>query len=170
MAFPPPSRIDAHSLAGLPPPRAVPAGGKDAWALGPKPQEGATPMAARRHLPAGGQPAPLFGFALELDHQADTVVLRLSGEFDLASVGHVEAALERGIRRFTRHVVFDLSCVTFLDMAGLMSLIRADERSRGEPFDVQVVPPSGIASRVFTLTRAGERLTMVPAAPSTATG
>jgi anti-anti-sigma factor len=89
------------------------------------------------------------------------LVLRLRGEFDLAGIGQVEHAVEEGVRTGVRRVVFDLREVSFLDLAGLMTVMRANERSLEEHFDVQVVPPSGLASRVFTLTRAGAALNMV---------
>ena len=66
-------------------------------------------------------------------------------------IGRVEDTLERAMRAMTRHVVFDLRNVTFLDLAGLMTLLRANERSRDALFDVQLIPPEGLASRVFTL-------------------
>lgn len=110
----------------------------------------------------GGPPAPtrpVLGLTVERDQVL--LVLRLKGEFDLSGIGRVECALAEGVRAGTRRVVFDLDEVSFIDLAGLMTVMRANERSRKEPFDVQVIPPSGLANRVFTLTRAGAALTMV---------
>ena len=90
-------------------------------------------------------------FQLTVERDASTLLLRLGGEFDLSAIGRVEATLDRGLRALTRHVVFDLREVSFLDLAGLMTLIRANERSHHASFDVQVVAPTGLASRVFTL-------------------
>ena len=104
-------------------------------------------------------------FRLRIERRATTLLLRIAGEFDWSAVGHVEAALADAERVVTRHVVFDLRNVTFLDMAGLTALIRAHERSRAASFDVCVVPPSGRARRVFTLTRAGSILTMADGVP-----
>ena len=103
-------------------------------------------------------------FQLTVRRGAATLLLRVAGEFDLATVGAVEAALDR-LRALTRHVVFDLRDVSFLDLAGLMTMIRANERSHNAPFDVQIVPPVGLARRVFTLTRAGSELTMLDRPP-----
>jgi hypothetical protein len=58
-------------------------------------------------------------------------------------------------------VVFDLRGVTFLDSAALTTIVRADDRGRREGFDVVVVRPPPLAARVFTLSRAGEQLTLV---------
>lgn len=120
--------------------------------------------------PAGRPPALTEAFHLTVERDAATVLLRVGGEFDLSTMGRVEVALERALRWPPRHVVFDLRDVSFIDMAGLMTLIRANERSRAEPFDVHVIPPSGLARRVFTLTRAGAELTMIEEVPSAATG
>ena len=95
-----------------------------------------------------------------VEQHAETFLLRLTGEFDWACVGRVEAALER-VSEATRHVVFDLQGLTFLDSRGLRTILRANERARDERFDVVVVRPRGLASRLFTLTHAGEKLTMV---------
>lgn len=103
------------------------------------------------------------GFHLDVKRDAGTLVLRLRGDFDLAAIGRVETVLDRSLDPSVRHVVFDLSEVTFLDMAGLMTVMRANERSHDAAFDVQVVPPTGSANRVFTLTRAGDQLNMVDA-------
>jgi anti-anti-sigma factor len=98
---------------------------------------------------------------VRVEQQDATLLLRLTGEFDWTGVGRVEAALERFPRQAIRRVVFDLRALSFLVAAGLRTILRANERSRTEPFDVVVVRPRGLANRVFTLTRAGEQLTMV---------
>ena len=101
---------------------------------------------------------------VRVEHRDETLLLHLSGEFDWACVGRVEAALEQ-ISAATRHVVFDLECLTFLDTRGLKTILRANARARSEDFDVVVVRPQGLASRIFTLTRAGEQLAMVDRPP-----
>lgn len=103
-------------------------------------------------------------FSLTVEEDAATLLLRLEGEFDLNTIGRVELALDT-IRNLTEHVVFDLRDVSFLDMAGVMTLMRAHQRSHREAFDVQVVAPTGLARRVFTLTRAGTELTMLAERP-----
>jgi anti-anti-sigma factor len=104
-------------------------------------------------------------FHLTVEDDTATLLLRMEGEFDLTTIGRVELVLDT-IRMLTKHVVFDLRDVSFLDMAALMTVMRINERSHHEAFDVQVVAPIGVAKRVFTLTRAGSELTMVPAAPA----
>ena len=110
-------------------------------------------------------PSPLLVAAQESDA---TLHLRLAGEFDLAAVPLVEEALDLLSRApVLRRVVFDLRAVCFLDPAGLRTILRADARGRAQAFEVVVVRPRGTASRVFTLTRVGEQLSMVNEPEST---
>jgi anti-anti-sigma factor len=59
------------------------------------------------------------------------------------------------------HVVFDLSALTFIDVAGLKTILATHDRGAREGFDVTVIRPRGLAKRIFTLTRAGEALTII---------
>jgi anti-anti-sigma factor len=104
-------------------------------------------------------PSPLLVTVQESDA---TLHVRLAGEFDLAVVPLVEKVLNRLSRApVVRRVVFDLRAVSFLDLAGLRTVLRADARGRLEAFEVVVVRPRGRASRIFTLTRVGEQLNVV---------
>ena len=92
----------------------------------------------------------------------NTLHLRLTGDFDMSGVPAVENALDRlDEAPAPRRVVFDLRGLTFLDIAGLRTILGADARGRAEEFEVVVVRPRGTANRIFTLTRAGEELSMV---------
>ncbi len=110
--------------------------------------------------PFGGHP-----FDLRVEQAGTTFYLRLTGEFDAACVGRVEAAFERISEAQTTRVVFDLRGLSFLDLAGLRTILRADDRARSAPFDVAVIRPRGFANRVFTLTRAGAQLKLVDQIP-----
>ena len=107
-------------------------------------------------------------FRLRADRRATTLVLRLEGDFDWSVVGHISVALDDAAAVPTKHVIFDLRQVTFLDLAALTALIRAHRYSRSEPFDMCVVPPAGQARRVFTLTRVGRLLTLSDEVPRAA--
>ena len=88
--------------------------------------------------------------------------LRPLGEFDLAAVGRVENALGRVFEGpATSRVVFDLRRLTFLDSAGLRTILKANERARAGAFELVVVRPRGTANRIFTLTRVGKELRIV---------
>jgi anti-anti-sigma factor len=101
-------------------------------------------------------------FQLTVDESAARSNLRLVGVFDGAAVGQVERALEHVFQApTTQQVVIDLRLLSFLDTAGLLALLRAHDRARACVLELVVVRPRGIANRVFTLTRAGEALSMV---------
>lgn len=97
-----------------------------------------------------------------VEESGATLRLQLAGEFDLAAVPSVENALKRrSDAAALRRIIFDLRGLSFLDVAGLRTILRADARGRSEAFEVVVVRPRGIVNRVFTLTRVGEQLNMV---------
>jgi anti-anti-sigma factor len=99
---------------------------------------------------------------LAVDESGSTLRLRLTGDFDSAGVGSVEHALDRlNEAPGPRRVVFDLRGLAFLGLAGLRTILEADVRGRAEAFEVMVVRPRGSANRVFTLTPAGKRLSMI---------
>ena len=100
-------------------------------------------------------------FELAAERDGTTLRLTLSGDFDRAATGQVEQALEEARKLPLEHVTFDLSPLTFLDLAGLRTILEVDRRGQAEGFGVTVVRPRGLANRVFTLTRAGEMLSMI---------
>jgi anti-anti-sigma factor len=99
---------------------------------------------------------------LAVEESDSTLSLRLVGDFDRAGVGAVENALHR-VRHAPppRRIVFDLRGLAFLDLAGLRTILRTDARGRAQAFEVLLIRPRGTASRIFTLTRAGERLSII---------
>lgn len=107
------------------------------------------------------QPLGAHAFGLSVEQAATTLYLRLTGEFDVACTARVEAALARISETQTTRVVFDLQGLSFLDAAGLRTILRANDRARSALFDVVIVRPQGLANRIFTLTRAGEQLKLV---------
>ena len=100
-------------------------------------------------------------FRIRVEETGTTLRVRLSGEFDWACIGSVEAALERVAEARIKRVVFDLRRLEFMDSAGLRTILRANDRGRAEKFEVVVVRPLGLANRVFTLTRASRQLKLV---------
>ncbi len=102
-------------------------------------------------------------FEIRVEEKGSTLVLHLSGEFDWACIGRVEAALERVSETRIKQVILDLQRLEFMDSAGLRTILRANDRARSERFELVVVRPRGLANRVFTLTRASKQLTLVDA-------
>jgi anti-anti-sigma factor len=101
-------------------------------------------------------------FQLSLKESGERSHLRLVGDFDRAAVGRVERALDHVFRAPpSDQVVIDLRQLTFLDTAGLLTLLRTHDRARACAFELVVARPRGSANRVFTLTRVGGVLSMV---------
>lgn len=99
-------------------------------------------------------------FSLVSKQDAGTLELKLVGELDRGKTARVERALESVQKPPLEHVVIDLSGLTFLDVAGLRTILSAHRRVQAEDIGVTVIRPRGLANRVFTLTRAGEILSM----------
>ncbi len=97
-------------------------------------------------------------FSVAVERDGTTVCLRMAGDFDRAAIDQFERALAAARDVPLEHVLFDLSALTFLDMAALRVILGAYRRVQAEAVGVSVVRPRGLASRVFTLTRAGEIL------------
>ena len=95
-------------------------------------------------------------FSLDSERDGATLCLTLAGDLDRGQIGRVERALEATRDKSVEHVVFDLRALTFLDSAGLRTILRVHKRAQSEAFGVTVIRPRGLANRVFTLTRAGE--------------
>jgi anti-anti-sigma factor len=98
---------------------------------------------------------------VRVERYATAAVLHLSGEFDLCGVGPVERALDRALGAPTDRVVFDLRRVSFLDLCGLNTLLRADARARRESFALAVVPPPGRVARIFAATDTDRELRLL---------
>ena len=106
-------------------------------------------------------PCKAHPFNLSAHRQDGLFYLRIGGDFERASVGHVQSALADLRSEPPRRVVFDLRGVTFLDSAALTTILRADRRGRSEGFDVVVVRPPSRAGRLFSLSRVRKHLTIV---------
>ena len=98
---------------------------------------------------------------VRVEQHATVAVLRVSGEFDLCGVDQVEHALDRAVDSLTDQLVLDLRGVSFLDVSGVHTILRADERGRCASYSVEVVAPAALVARIFTLTDTGRRLTFV---------
>ncbi|MDQ3587384.1 MAG: STAS domain-containing protein [Actinomycetota bacterium] len=102
--------------------------------------------------------------SLVVEESDSSLVLRLAGGLDLATIGSVMAALDRVDVERTTRLVFDLQEVDFLDAAGLHALVRAHAYCKDHELQVTVIKPRGLARRVFTLTRVHRELDLVDSA------
>jgi anti-anti-sigma factor len=105
------------------------------------------------------------GLSIDVTQTGSTAILRVGGALELATFALLDDALSKVDCASLSLLVIDLGGVECLDIAGLTSVIRANERCKGSDTAVTVVKPRGLASRVFTLTRAHRGLDVVAAAP-----
>jgi anti-anti-sigma factor len=106
------------------------------------------------------QPGPL---SLTVENSPSTLLLRMAGDLDVATIGPVVAALERLDVHRTTQLILDLQELAFLDLAGLRTILRANDRCKIHDIRLTVLKPRGFAGRVFTLTRAHRELDLVDA-------
>jgi len=91
---------------------------------------------------------------LEMDLQRDqsVLLLRLSGDFELASERRFHESLEELSWARVSRVVVDLSRLAFIDSAGLRAMLELLSRSRRDGFELQIVVPPGRVRSVFETT------------------
>ena len=88
--------------------------------------------------------------AIECHQDAQTVVLVLNGEVDLASATQIEHAFVDATSRGSR-VVIDLAAVEFIDSIGVATLLRAQRHADANDHSLVLrrIPPQ--ARRLFEL-------------------
>jgi anti-sigma B factor antagonist len=99
-------------------------------------------------------------FELSVERHGEDVIVKLTGEFDIACEEYFEAAL-RPLEEPGSSVVVDLSALTFMDSTGLNQLIAAHERSGRRGFRLAIVPGDAHIRRTFELTGLDRILPMV---------
>jgi anti-sigma B factor antagonist len=103
----------------------------------------------RRWWAAAGQPDARFGCRLSLS--ADTIVLSLAGELDVAALATIEETWAQVVRFAETRVVVDLSELRFIDSSGMHALLRL--RSELAPsVRLELVRGPECVDRVFALT------------------
>lgn len=118
-------------------------------------------MSAVALAESAGLPWQTKRLRLTIEESAPTLVLRIAGDLDLSGIGRVMAALDRLENAAATQLILDLRDVTFLDLAGLKTILRANDYCKDRRIAVTVVKPRGLASRVFTLTRVHLELHLV---------
>ena len=95
-------------------------------------------------------PDPAQQLAIECHRDAQTALIVLTGEVDLASATQIEHALFDVISRASR-IVIDLAAVEFIDSFGVATLIRAQRHAYANEHSLSLrqVPPQ--ARRLFEL-------------------
>ena len=88
-------------------------------------------------------------FDVDVRHQGGQLVVRPSGELDIATVDRVRAVLAD--RAPGEGVVIDLRGLQFLDTSGLQLVVEVHRASRAEGFELRVVRGDAGVQRVFDI-------------------
>jgi anti-sigma B factor antagonist len=88
----------------------------------------------------------------------ERVVLVARGELDLATVPHLEQAVQDVRTRGARAVVLDLRELGFMDSTGVRMLLQLDAESRANGFAFSIMDSEGPVRRVLTLTGVADHL------------
>lgn len=94
--------------------------------------------------------APELG--IQVFEDPDLVVIRLVGEFDLASSEQVESVLRECERKARTTVLVDLEELSFIDSTGLRVLLEAKRRAEDEGLVLRVTGSHGPVAKVLKLT------------------
>ncbi|GAA4579683.1 STAS domain-containing protein [Micromonospora coerulea] len=97
--------------------------------------------------------------------------LRLAGELDMSTAPELTAAIDRLARAGERHLLIDLTELTFCDSTGIAAIVRGDNRAAAEGGWLRVTGASGRVARVLQVTGLADVLayradTPHPASPS----
>lgn len=106
-------------------------------------------------------------FRVTIHPKTQATVLALSGELDLASFPRLEHAIDRVLEAadVPELVVLDLSELQFMDVAGLRSVLRSDQRIRGAGARLLVASARPGVVRLLSLTRQDQALQLVDSVP-----
>lgn len=98
-------------------------------------------------------------------------LLRLAGELDMSSAPELNAAVDRLAAAGERHLLVDLTELTFCDSTGIAAFVRGDNRAAADGGWLRVTGATGRVARVLQVTGLAEVLTYDgdlpnPASPS----
>ena len=108
--------------------------------------------------------------AVIVERSRDAVVLRVTGELDLATAPKLRQKVDSALREDPPALlVIDLSAVTFLASAGMAVLVSA-HRGSGAATTVRVVAASRVTLRPLELTKLTSELAVFPSAEQALAG
>ena len=99
-------------------------------------------------------------FSIRTASDGDAFVVAPTGEIDLSTAPELGSSLEAAPPA-TRHVVVDLTEVSFIDSSGINVLLTGQRRLAEGGVGFRVVAPAGPVRRVFELTRLVDALGVV---------
>jgi anti-sigma B factor antagonist len=86
-----------------------------------------------------------------LDRDAGTTTVALSGEIDVLTVDQVRVALEEALAGRPQEIVVDLTDLTFIDSTGLGALIFGFQRARDARIRFRLARPNRTVHQILLL-------------------
>ncbi|MGB2570004.1 STAS domain-containing protein [Micromonospora citrea] len=80
------------------------------------------------------------------------VCLRLVGELDVSTAGELNEAIDRLAAEGERHLLLDLTELTFCDSTGIAAFVRGDNRASADDGWLRVTGATGRVDRVLQVT------------------
>jgi anti-anti-sigma factor len=94
--------------------------------------------------------------SIVIDRHDDVVIGLLSGEIDRSNATQLEGVISDAVPNTVRGVVLDLSALTYIDSAGVRSLISLAGRLRWRGQELVIAaPPESRSRRVLSLAGVG---------------
>jgi anti-anti-sigma factor len=104
-------------------------------------------------------------FTVESERLGGAVLLKMTGELDIATVPQAEHAIEAALAAGVEELTVDLRELAFVDSSGLRLFIVMSERARADGWQLTIVRPPEPARTVFRLTGAEDNLPFVDEPP-----
>jgi anti-sigma B factor antagonist len=93
-----------------------------------------------------------MALSLSTNRDADTVTVSVSGDVDLSTVAELERAIVVAVDGDAPYVVVDLTEVTFIDSAGINTLLKSRRLADGHGRRFRVVNATGVIRDVLDMT------------------
>jgi anti-anti-sigma factor len=100
-------------------------------------------------------------FRYDVAREGNSASVRTLGELDMAAGPVLSAEMSQLREAGCRHLVLDLSGLSFMDSTGLRFLLGCYAESRQDGFTIALVPGPPAVQRVFELTRTTDRLPFI---------
>ena len=100
----------------------------------------------------------MASFEIDTEERAGELVVRLSGDLDLAALETVDIALAQAQADGNRSVQVDLRRLEFIDSTGIRLLLMAHKRAEKKGNQFCVIRGSERIQRIFALTDLDQRL------------
>lgn len=97
-------------------------------------------------------------FVVAVEVRGDTAVLQLSGELDVHGSHRLAEAVDRLISGPLQQIEIDAAGLTFVDSAGLQSLLLARQRAQTAGMGMRIDRSSRVLDRVVDMTQVHDEL------------